>query len=217
MTYRIIKILFNGINGKKNINHNKKLIEYLGKNLQKIIKKGNIKFDFVIVDKSMLNELKSMNITKLPAAILLDEDTHVTDVPNIIELIEKLVKKNKNPVPDKNEEEIIADYHNKEIFGGVSYTDKNIHQLPSADDPDSSDQLMSNYNKAVEERHKSIHSKGDYVETPFDSMGGDGCNMGGSGEISAGFDDNYGGGGGDADDDDMMEAFMSKINGNDGM
>ena len=108
-----VKILFNDTASKKN----KDLIMFLNHNIEHIVIKGQIKLLFKICKTADLKKLRSKGIKGLPAMV--DKDNYYIGVPNIITELNHRIKTSKKMATVKNEEEMINDYMNSEIYKGV--------------------------------------------------------------------------------------------------
>jgi hypothetical protein len=129
MVVQTAELVFNDTKSR----HNQDLTEFLERNLQSIVTRGQVKFRFKIAKQSDLAGLRSRGISKLPAMIL--QGIPFVSVPTIIEELRKRVKNSKSVAVPKSEEEVLDDYYKKELGSG-QFDENNKHIIPDEDDDD---------------------------------------------------------------------------------
>jgi len=113
--------------------YNKDLTDFLERNIQTIITKGQIKFRFRIIKPSEISSLRAKGVKRLPAMML--QNRPYIGVPVIVEELRKRVKRSKSTAAPKSEEEVLNDYFN-ETLGNIKYDDEGKHILPQDDGDD---------------------------------------------------------------------------------
>lgn len=130
--------------------YNKDLTDFLERNIQTIITKGQIMFRFKIAKGKELSRLRSRGISRLPAMVL--QNKPFIGVPIIVEELRKRVKRSKTVAAVKSEEEVLADYFQKTL-GNIQYDDEGKHIIPIDDDSDGDEpDLLNAYNAEVQRR-----------------------------------------------------------------
>jgi len=107
MVLRLAELVFNNTPSK----FNKDLTEFLKRNIETIIFRGQLKFKFKIAGPGDLSTLRNKGITRLPAMIV--EDKHFISVPTIINELRRRVKSSKTTATPKNDEEVLDEYFKK--------------------------------------------------------------------------------------------------------
>ena len=109
MVLKVAELIFNDTPSK----YNKDLTDYLDRNIEIVLMRGQIKFRFKIAKATELSQLRSKGIKRLPA-MMLDNKPYV-GVPVIIEELVKRVKKSKGVAMPKNDAEVLDDYYRKTL------------------------------------------------------------------------------------------------------
>jgi len=210
MGYTNIDVLFNDTKSSdiktSNVNHNKKLVEFIDRNLDKIIINGNIKFNFIIVKKSMYSSLKTKGITRLPAVVVKKTNENVIGYDDIIAKINQLVSSNNVKAKPKSEEEIMIEFQNKELLKGSKRDSEGKLSFNDDEEKDETAEMLDNFHKASQKRNESITEntktlkKTNYKETADDFMDDYKEDLSSLSNIKN-------------EDDDMMAALMDKIAG----
>jgi hypothetical protein len=126
MVVQTAELVFNDTKSR----HNQDLTEFLERNLQSIITRGQVKFRFKIAKRSDLAGLRSRGIARLPAMIL--QGMPFTSVPAIIEELRKRVKNSKSVATPKSEVEVLDDYYRREL-GNIQTDEDGKHIIPDDD------------------------------------------------------------------------------------
>ena len=109
MVVRVAELIFNDTPSK----YNKDLTDFLDRNIDTIIIKGQIKFNFKIAKASELTALRDSGIKRLPA-MMLDGKPYI-GVPTIVAELRKRVKTSKSTAAPKSEEEVLDEYYKKTL------------------------------------------------------------------------------------------------------
>jgi hypothetical protein len=212
--------------------HNQDLTNFLKRNLEKIIKRGQIKFKYKIAKTRDLRALQERGIKRLPALIP-QKGRSIVGVPNIVEFLRETVKKNKTEAAPKSEEEVLNDYMQKAMMDGVTRdADGKMKVANEKEDMDTGDQLRRDMERAMQERessglHNPKHATRDPPQKPSWSVQMD-DDMADTRSPADKYSrrDNIGGDPGDPttamrnistgnEDDGLMAAFLEKIGGDD--
>jgi len=134
---------------------NKDLTEFLKRNLEVAIKRGQLSFHFKIAKPADLSQLREMGVRKLPAMLI--EKTHYVGVPVIIEEIRRRVRNSKQVAPEKTEEEIIREFQMSALGNVKKDADGKFKFDDDADKGDSeSAGLMSAFNREISRRGTTL-------------------------------------------------------------
>jgi hypothetical protein len=128
---------------------NKDLTEFLRRNLETAIRKGQLSFQFKIAKPADLTGLRQMGVKRLPAMII--NNRPFVGVPEIIAEIRSRVKNSKQIAPEKSEEEIIRDYQ-MAALGNVTKDEKGIFQIHDEEERDESKDLLGAFNREIQRR-----------------------------------------------------------------
>ena len=153
MSIRKVQIVFNDTPSK----FNRDLTSFLKRNLNQIITKGMLKFEFKIATTSDLKKLRSNGVKRLPA-LLSGTTEPIIGVPDIIQFLRIAVKKSKRKAAVKSEEEVLDEYM-KNALGNVSQGSDGRLQVDDDDDDfddDMSAKLTSAFNEARKSRQESM-------------------------------------------------------------
>lgn len=124
--------------------NNRDLTEYLRRNLEVAIRKGNIKFRFHIAKTSDLARLRDAGIKRLPVMML--GKNQFVGVPNIVNELVRRVQTSKAPAPLKTDSEVLQDYFANTIGDvkkqGDGKIDVNAMDQESTEQMDFSGRLM---------------------------------------------------------------------------
>jgi hypothetical protein len=133
---------------------NKELTKYLDKNLNEILHKGKIYFNFIIATANDKIKLKKDGILDLPA--LIPENVNpIIGIKNIYKYINYCIK-NPQQKKVKSEEEILQEFMNKEIQDGVKKVkDGNKKKLIINQEEDNDDEFSNdNINRKIQNEQK---------------------------------------------------------------
>ncbi len=148
------EIIFNDTPSK----HNRDLTDYLKRNLENIIRKGNIKFLFKIAKTSDLQDLRDRGIKRLP--VLLPKGRKpVIGVPDIIHYLQTLVKSSKKIAAPKSDEEVLAQFMMENINSGVTKNSEGQFITPTDEDPESNPNLLEAYQRELDRRGDGKNKK----------------------------------------------------------
>lgn len=132
---------------------NKNLTKYLDDNLNDVISKGGLAFNYIIADSDYIDKLKSMGIKQLP--VMMINEKNFIGIPSITSEIKKRVISRANVIPEKTEEEIVQDYYTKELMadavkdasGKLKFNDEIESDSKEATERRLADQLANYKNK----------------------------------------------------------------------
>ncbi len=147
MALRLAEIIFNDSNSQTN----KDLTDFLKRNLEAIITKGNLKLKLTIAGVKDHANLRQRGIKPLPA-LLIGNDRPVCTVPNIIERLRSVVKSSRKTAAPKSEEEVLGDYFSKTL-GNIKQNDEGRIVLPDdGDDEVNNDDLVGKLHQEMARR-----------------------------------------------------------------
>lgn len=129
---------------------NKELLEFIKRNLEVIILKGQIKFKFKIVSTRDLSNLKNRGIKRLPAMII--DNKSFIGVPDIIFEIRKRVKLSKETAKPKSDDETLNEYFMNTLEHKVDENGKINIKDDDDNDDDNGQKLASAAIKEAERR-----------------------------------------------------------------
>jgi hypothetical protein len=158
MVLKLAELVFNDKPSK----FNKDLTEFLKRNIETIVMKGQLKFRFKIAAAGDMHVLRDRGITHLPAMII-DKQNFVS-VPSIIGELQKRVKTSRGVAPPKNDDEVVMEYLHKEIGDVKQDSEGRImaENLDQEDEESVGNKLMDTFHQAVERRN---------TETPKNKRG----------------------------------------------
>lgn len=145
MTFNTIDLMFNGVgDAEKSKEINKELVDFINRNLEKIMRKGRVKFNFKIIDGDSIKSVKKMGIKELPAAINMRTSDIAVGLVDIKSLINEAVDGDmKAPKKVFTAEEMMDDYNQSIMLQGDGDDDAF---------EDNSEELMNQYNDAIQAR-----------------------------------------------------------------
>jgi hypothetical protein len=111
MTFISAEVIFNDTPSRRN----KDLTNFLRDNLEQIILKAQLKFQFRIVRSRDHSDIRQRGIKKLPAMVI--KGQCIEGCPDIIAQIRHMIKNSKSIAKPKTTEEILDD-HYREALGG---------------------------------------------------------------------------------------------------
>lgn len=133
--------------------HNRKLTDFLQKNIKHIIVKGQIRFKFTIAETKDLRRLINRGIKRLPAMVI--QDKHYIGVDDIAHELHARAKRSRVQAAVKSSEEQVNDYLNREL--GVTIGEDGKFIIPDDDDfEDNSAKLASDLSREVDRRSKAM-------------------------------------------------------------
>jgi hypothetical protein len=152
MSLTAVELIFNDSPSK----FNKELTDFLRKNLEKIVLRGQIKIIFKIVEPGDIEKLRKREITRLPAMNIPGSRTPIMGVPDIVEYFRQKVKNSRNVAPPKTEEEVLSEYMNSEMRASKDSDGKLITPNDQEDTDQSGSELQSLALKEIERRQKEL-------------------------------------------------------------
>jgi hypothetical protein len=160
MSFRVANIILNDSPSK----NNRDLTDFLKRNMEFIIKKARLTFNFQIIQPSDIASLRERGIKKLPALVI--NNQQIIGVPEIINTLMNIVKNSNKPAIPKNEEEVLRDYQMNALGNVKKDADGKI--VIDEDDEDERDDFQGKL-QAELERRKNKESKNtslDKKQTP---------------------------------------------------
>lgn len=151
MVLRLAEIIFNDSPSK----YNKDMVDFMKRNIETIIMRGQIKFKFKIAKTADLSKLRNMGVKRLPA-MLLDRKSFI-GVPVIIAELRKQVKNSKSLAAPKSEDEVLDEYYKKELGEIRKDSDGKIiaDALEQEEMEDNGDNLTSALHRELDRRQNS--------------------------------------------------------------
>ena len=131
---------------------NKELLDFINKNINDIILKGCIKFDFRKIDIDDVDNYSQRGIREFPSMQI---DGRIISKPNIIiqELIAHM-RANKIVAPPKTDEEVVNDYLREEVTAGVAKDSKGKYIQPKEEEDEQSKINSEIRSKMIEEEKR---------------------------------------------------------------
>lgn len=108
---RNIVVYFN--DSPQSSKHNKKTTDFLDKNMELLIRKGNIRFTFNIIQQQDLDNLKKNGVKELPAICI--DKKYISSSGDIINTLSNLVQSSKIVLPKKTLAEDVGEFLNNAI------------------------------------------------------------------------------------------------------
>lgn len=159
MVLQSATIIFNDSSSRLN----RDLVDYLKRNLQAVIRKGSLVFQYKIVKPSDFDGLRRMGVKTLPAMII--NNRPYIGVPNIIAEIRRRSKNNPITVQEKTDDETVRDFQMASL-GDVKKDADGKFVLPAEQETDESKSLMDAFQREVQRRGAAAgHVNPDYGET----------------------------------------------------
>lgn len=150
MSTQLAEILLNDSPNKYNL----ELTDFIKRNLELIIVKGNIRFKFRIVKPKELDEVHKSGIKRLPAMKFLKKN--YIGVPVIIEILREVVKNSKTCIPKKTEVELLDEYYKTQMDVKKNSDGKHIVPKEEEDDDENKVDFESAVAKETARRTASI-------------------------------------------------------------
>lgn len=154
------EILFNDVPTKSY----KDLLDFLDRNLDSIINRGQIKFRFTIVKTADLENLRKRGINKFPAMTVIGSKAPpCIGTPNIIDELRARTKNSKKVATPMSEEEVLEAYQKNEMHTEKDHDGKLI--VPSDQEKtDNGIDLVGMLNKELERRGQEMKQYKGYRE-----------------------------------------------------
>jgi len=148
MVIRVADVIFNDTPSK----FNKDLVEFLKRNIETIVHKGQIKFRFKIATPSDLNGLRDKGIIRLPA-MLIDGKPFIS-VPTIVNELQRRVKTSTTTAPAKTEEEVLDEYFKTSLGDIKKDGDGRIkaEEMDQEDENEGATDLTNAFHREIERR-----------------------------------------------------------------
>lgn len=146
MVLQVASIIFNDSASQ----FNKDLTDFLKRNTETAIRKGQLTFTYRIAQSADLAELRSQGIKRLPA-MTINNRPPIIGVPDIIEEIRKRVRNSRGEAAVKTEDEIVRDYQ-MNALGDIKKDADGKFVINDDDTSDEKAQLLANFQKEVERR-----------------------------------------------------------------
>jgi len=143
---QVAKIIFNDTASQ----FNKDLTDFLRRNLETAIRRGQMTFHFKIAKTSDIAELRNMGIKRLPAMLI--NNRHFIGVPDIIGEIRNRVKNSKAEAPTKTDEEVIREFQIASL-GNVTKDEEGHFKIVDDPEADENEDMMAKYNREIERRN----------------------------------------------------------------
>ncbi len=153
MVLQLAHILFNDSPTK----YNQDLTNFLSRNIETLIMKGQIKFKFEIVKPKQIAELRKKGMTRLPAMVYMKKS--FIGVPDIIAELSVTVKNSKATALQKTAEEMIDDFQKQSMF--VTKNSDGKFVVPPDDDDNDAPDLEGDLSREVARRDKGSKKKAD--------------------------------------------------------
>ncbi len=135
MTIQVAEIIFNDVQSKSN----KELTDYLERNMNTAIVRGQIRFRFKIAKPRDIKDLHNRGYKKFPAMTVNNRDKYM-GVGEIVSQIVKIVRNSKTVAKPKSEDEILNAYF-QEQMGDVKKDSDGKFVLPKNGNDDEADQV----------------------------------------------------------------------------
>jgi hypothetical protein len=157
MVLTVVSIIFNDSASQ----FNKDLTDFLRRNTEVAIRKGQLSFNYRIAYAADLPELRSQGIRRLPAMII-GKEPPVIGVPNIIEAIRNRVRTSKSEAAPKTEDEMVREFQIS-AMGEIKKDADGKFVVQDEQDEDTRTALLANFQKEVERRGQNTQygDKGD--------------------------------------------------------
>jgi hypothetical protein len=146
MVVQTAELIFNDTPSR----YNKDLTDFLDRNIELIITKGQIKFRFKIAKAANISSLRAKGIKRLPAMIL--GKRPYIGVPVIVEELRKRVRCSKSSAAPKSEEEVLDDFF-KQTLGDIQHDDEGKHIIPQDNEMDDEVDLGNLFNEEMKRRN----------------------------------------------------------------
>lgn len=154
MPLKTAEVIFNNTPSK----FNKDLTDFLKRNMEAIIFRGQIKFKFKLASSKDLSTLRSKGITRLPA-MRIDGRNHI-NVPTIIGEIRRRVKTSKTTASMKSNEEFLDEYM-KNAIGDIKKDDDGriiAEELDQEELEENGEKLLNELNRMTEHRYNELEN-----------------------------------------------------------
>ena len=145
MVLQSVSIVFNDSASQ----FNKDLTDFLQRNLEAAIRRGNMSFQFKIAKPADLPGLRQLGVKRLPAMLI--NNRPFVGVPEIIGEIRNRVKNSRTEAPGKTEEEIVREYQLQSL-GNITKDADGKFQVPNDAEDNADGDLMASYNKEIQRR-----------------------------------------------------------------
>jgi hypothetical protein len=145
MVVQTAELIFNDTPSR----YNKDLTDFLDRNVELIVTKGQIKFRFKIAKAADINSLRAKGIKRLPAMIL--GKIPYIGVPVIVEELRKRVRCSKSSAAPKSEEEVLDDFY-KQTLGNIQHDGEGKHIIPQDNEMNDEVDLGSLFNDEMKRR-----------------------------------------------------------------
>ena len=151
MPLQTAEIIFNDSSAKSY----KDLVDFLKRNLESIILKGQLKFRFKIIQTGELDSMRKKGVTSYPALVLIGGNQKpYMGTPTIIELLRQRVKRSKTMATPKSEEEVLDSYFKGEMHAKKGDDGKLI--VPDDQEPSGQLDLTAALNREVDRRTNEL-------------------------------------------------------------